>query len=219
MRRCPRLVSIVLACATVVSAQDPVPAPAPKPAEKPAPLILGGKVPAGTVLRDLQGKEVDLGALRDKVVVLHFWSTTCPYEAAAEPKLNQLASDFAGKDVVVFGVAANQNEIGEPPAPEAFAAEDPQARPYASLRQKVAKSELNHSILVDHDAVLGKLLDARSTPHCFVFDRQGALRYRGALDDDPKGKNAPSTAQYVRIAVDSLLAGEKVPTEETQPYG
>jgi hypothetical protein len=52
-----------------------------------------------------------------------------------------------------------------------------------------------------------------------VFGKDGVLGYRGALDDDPRGSNEPDRAQYVKIAVESLLAGEKVPTTETQPYG
>ena len=67
--------------------------------------------------------------------------------------------------------------------------------------------------------MLARLLEARSTPHCFVFGKDGVLGYRGALDDDPRGNNEPNRAQYVKIAVESLLAGEKVPTAETQPYG
>jgi thiol-disulfide isomerase/thioredoxin len=223
---------IALAAATFAAAllsQDPTPKP-PAPAEppkatepqgkdKPQKVALGDRLPAGLMLRDLDGKQVELASLRDQVVVLHFWSTTCPYEEAAEPKLNSLSKEFADKKTVVFGIAANQNEIGPKPDAAEFEQQDAAKRPYKGLRDTAEKNKLNHRILVDHDGVLAQLLQARSTPHCFVFGKDGALAYRGALDDDPRGNNEPNRAQYVRIAVESLLAGEKVPTTETQPYG
>ena len=31
---------------------------------------------------------------------------------------------------------------------------------------------------------------AKTTPHMFVIDAAGVLRYRGAIDDDPNGKQS-----------------------------
>jgi thiol-disulfide isomerase/thioredoxin len=233
----PKIALAASALAAALLAQDPTPpppAPAPagqpkaveqpqdqtkQPQDKTKKVALGDKLPAGLVLRDLDGKQVELASLRDQVVVLHFWSTTCPYEEAAEPKLIALSKEFEGKGVAVFGVAANHNEIGAKPEAAAFEHQDKAQRPYQELRDHAEKNKLNHQVLVDHDGALARLLEARSTPHCFVFAKDGTLGYRGALDDDPRGRNEPNRAQYVRIAVESLLAGEPVPTSETQPYG
>jgi thiol-disulfide isomerase/thioredoxin len=202
----------------------PAPAkePAKEPAKAPAPpqvLALGGELPKDLVLRDLDGKEQKFGLLRGKVVVFHFWSSTCPYEELAEPKLIRLAADFANKDVAVFGIASNHGEIGEAPDPKAFEQKDADQRPYAALRRQVAQVGCNHPILVDHGGTVAKLLGAQTTPHCFVFDPKGLLRYRGALDDSPNSETGADTKQYVRVAVEALRAGEQVPLAETKPYG
>jgi thiol-disulfide isomerase/thioredoxin len=217
----------MLALSALAAAQDPAPKPAPKPdapktespkAEAPKALAIGDQLPKGMSLRGLDGKIQRFDDLKGKVVVLHFWSSTCPWEVLAEPKLNALADEFAGKDVVVLGIAANANEIGEPPTPEAFDDKDADKRPYPKLRAKAAESKANHPILVDHDAVFGKLLDAKTTPHCFVFDKDLVLQYQGALDDDGQGKK-PSPTRYAHDAVTALLAGDKPAVQTTKPYG
>ena len=217
----------MLALSAIVSGQDPAPKPTPKPdapktespkAEAPKALAIGDRLPKGMSLRGLDGKVQPFDDLKGKVVVLHFWSSTCPWEVLAEPKLNSLADEFAGKDVVVLGIAANANEIGEPPTQEAFDEKDADKRPYPKLRAKAAESKANHPILVDHDAVFGKLLDAKTTPHCFVFDKELVLQYQGALDDDGQGKK-PSPTRYLHDAVTALLAGDKPGVQTTKPYG
>lgn len=222
----------VLVAATAVGAiglaQDPPPTPpkpAPDQAAAPATLAVGDALPKGIELRGIDGKRVALDSFRHrdgkggKVVVLHFWSTTCPYEVAAEPKLNALTDEFADRDVVVLGVAANAGEIGERPDEKAFEVDAIDKLPYAALRKKAAESKVNHPIVVDHGGdALGKLLAAKTTPHCFVIDQDGVLRYSGALDDDPQGKKE-SPLRYVADAVTALLAGETPAVKSTKPYG
>jgi thiol-disulfide isomerase/thioredoxin len=216
------MTAAALAIATCLVAQDPTPAkppadPAPAPAAKEAKAIgLGDTLPKGLSLRTIDGKLQSLDELRGKVVVFHFWSTVCPWEGKAEPKLNALSAEFADKGVVVFGIAANAEEIGPAPEDKAFDAKEADQRPYGDLREKAKSSKINHKILVDQGATIGKLLAAKSTPHCFVFDKEGKLQYTGALDSD--GKKADATP-YVKDAVTAVLAGEKPALQTTKPYG
>jgi thiol-disulfide isomerase/thioredoxin len=223
----PLSLCALLALSTCLVGQDPKPTPPDRPAPKPAPetkpeepkvVKLGDALPKGIVARGIDTKQVDFDALKGKVIVLHFWSTTCPYEVAAEPKLNALSAEFADKGVVVMGIASNAGEIGEQPAPEAFETKDADKLPYAPLRKKAAESKVNHTIVVDHGARIGQLLQGKTTPHCFVFDQKGVLQYEGALDDDPSGKK-DEVAQYVRDAVTAVLAGDKPAVPSTKPYG
>lgn len=209
----------MLALWTCAVAQDPT----PKPPAPPAPaadkvLGIGDELPKGLSFRTIDGKLQAIDDLRGKVVVLHFWSTTCPWEVLAEPKLNALSAEFADKGVVLLGVAANANEIGSVPDAKEFDGKDADKLPYGKLRAKAKEVKVNHAIVVDHEARLGRLLDAKTTPHCFVFDKEGKLQYQGALDDDGQGKKESPT-QYVRDAVVALLANEKPGIPVTKPYG
>jgi thiol-disulfide isomerase/thioredoxin len=199
-------------------AQDPAPKPPPPPPPAEKVLSLGEQLPKGLTFRNIEGAVQALDELRGKVVVVHFWSMTCPWEVVAEPKINTLSAELADKGVVVLGVAANANEIGAAPAPAEFDVKDADQKPYAKMRAKAREVKCNHAILVDHEAALGRLLDAKTTPHCFVFDKEGKLQYQGALDDDGRGQKETPT-QFVRDAVTALLAGDKPGVQTTKPYG
>jgi hypothetical protein len=71
---------------------------------------------------------------------------------------------------------------------------------------------------MDSDGRSGKAFDAKTTPHVFVVDKEGTLMYSGAVDDDPRGGN-DQKVNYVKDALDALLAGKAVTTTATKPYG
>jgi thiol-disulfide isomerase/thioredoxin len=196
--------------------QDPKPQDARSQDAKAAVLQVGDAVPEDVQLTDTAGKPFSFKEARGKVVAIHFWSTTCPWEKAAEPKLMQLRKDLDGKDAILVAINCNQPEIGEQPKPEAFAAKDPASRPYAGLRAKAEEVQFNHRILVDHGGTVGKLLQAKTTPHCFVVDKKGVLVYSGALDDSGRGE---PKQHYLREAIEAALVGKKVETATTKPYG
>ena len=101
----------------------PIVAQEPKPAEKPpveAPKVellkVGSSVAEALSMKDLDGKSLSFKELRGKVVIVHFWSDRCPAEVHGDPITKRLEKIYEGKDVVILGIAANQNELGaEPP--------------------------------------------------------------------------------------------------------
>jgi len=74
--------------------------------------------------------------------------------------------------------------------------------------------------LVLHDArhQVADLYGAKTTPHFFVVDPQGILRYQGALDDTTFRKRTPSRF-YLRQAVEAMLEGRSPDPGQTTPYG
>ena len=62
------------------------------------------------------------------------------------------------------------------------------------------------------------LFGAQTTPHFFVLDQQGVLRYRGALDDVTFRQREPKN-YYLHEAVQALLAGRLPEPAETPAYG
>ncbi len=183
--------------------------------KKPTVLKLGSIVPETVSLPDFDGKSTSFKDLRGKVVILHFWSDRCPAERHADPVFKKMEGTYAGsKDVVMIGINSNQIELGTEPAKDAD-----RSALYGNLRKKVKEVGYSHSILVDHGNKVSDLFDARSTPHCFVIDKKGAIAYTGALDDDPRGKKGEAATNYLVDATTSLLAGEKPAVTTTKPYG
>jgi len=114
--------------------------------------------------------------------------------------------------VVFLGINANQAELGKKPE------KSMEDGPYAGLKKHAEKKGVNFPIVPDHGATLADKFGAKTTPHCFVVDEKGVIQYVGALDDDPRNKKE-KRVNYVAAAIDGLLAGEKLKTQETKPYG
>lgn len=178
------------------------------PQAAPAPLAIGATVPADVTLTDIYGKTHTLGDYRGKVVFVHFWSIVCPYEKLAEPKCIAIQKDYGDKGVVEIAINANQREL-----------KSDGGEPYANLRAHVEQAGVNFLVTVDPGNKVTDVFGGQSTPHCFVIDREGVLRYSGALDDDPRGVKGASAVSYVREALDAVLAGRPVATPVTKPYG
>ncbi len=102
-------------------------------------------------------------------------------------------------DVVLLPVAANQIET-----PEAMA--------------EAARARRLPFVLLDSQHRVADLYDAVTTPHVFIVDREGILRYRGAVDDVSFRQRRP-TRFYLDEAVEALLAGHFPPIAETPAYG
>lgn len=178
-------------------------------------LKIGSTVPDRITLKDFEGESTSFKDLRGKVVVLHFWSYRCPAERHANPIFKKMEDRFAkGDDVVMIGIVSNQNELGPAPEPDAD-----YSKHYKELREKRDDVGYKHTILVDHGNKISDLFAARTTPHCYVIDKKGVIRYSGALDDDPRGQKGADAINYVAEATKAVLAGEKVKFEETKPYG
>lgn len=179
------------------------------------PLEIGATVPETVRLMDFEGKPTSFKDLRGKIVLVHFWSDRCPAEKHADPVFLSMEKKYAqSKDVVLLGIASNQNELGAKPAEgddyEAF---------YGDLRKKRDELGYTHTILADHGNAVSDLFGAKSTPHCFVIDAKGVLQYGGALDDDLPGKKGDQATNYLVNAAEALVAGKAPEVQSTKPYG
>jgi peroxiredoxin len=149
-------------------------------------------------LPDLQGSLHKLESLRGKVVILNFWSAECPWSKAADQELLSYISDLdAG--LTLWSIASNANEP-------------------IDLLQHVAAERALPLVVHDKHQTAADLYGALTTPHFFVVDREGVLRYQGALNDVTFRQREP-TRNYLRPAVEALLSGMEPDPSETTPYG
>ena len=149
-------------------------------------------------LPDLDGRLFRLSDFRGQVVIVNFWSAECPWAAKTDSEL-QKYSEAWGARVVILTVAANANEPDE------------------MLRDASHARNLD-ILLKDLAAKVAGLYGAQTTPHLFVVDEKGILRYQGAFNDMNFRKRAP-TQFYLKDAVDALLAGRLPAVADTPPYG
>jgi hypothetical protein len=76
-------------------------------------------------------------------------------------------------------------------------------------------------VLLDPEGVVGRLYDARTTPHMYIIDAAGTLVYMGGIDDKPSTRHADvqTATNYVRVALDEVRSAKAVSTPVTRPYG
>lgn len=176
-----------------------------KPAHK---AKVGEKAPSFT-LTDINGKEHTLASLRgeDKIVVLEWFNAECPFVVRHYSEqfdtMNKLAEEY--KNDVVW-VRINSNADGEQGAG-------------LETNKKYAKEyRIKGPILLDPKGEVGHTYGAQTTPHMYVIDKEGVLRYQGGIDNDPRGRD-DNRVNYVEQALKQILAGETVTQSESRPYG
>jgi hypothetical protein len=82
---------------------------------------------------------------------------------------------------------------------------------------------MGHPVLLDENGKVGKTYGATNTPHLYVIDKAGILRYRGAVDNSPDGEaqspKGGTLIRYVDVALEALSVGRPIETPETKAYG
>lgn len=149
-------------------------------------------------LLDLKGQ---LHSLRDYlglIVILNFWSAECPWSSRSEQTIVKYLPEW-GNAVQYLPIASNVNE---------------------SLELIVSEATARELTLLLHDVdhKVADLYGAITTPHLFVIDAQGILRYQGAFDDVTLRQRTP-TQNYLQQAVDSIRQGNLPDAAQTLAYG
>jgi hypothetical protein len=73
--------------------------------------------------------------------------------------------------------------------------------------------------LYDESQEVAKDYHAACTPDFFLFDAGKKLVYRGQLDASRPGNDIPVTGADLRAAIDAVLAGRPVATEQRPSLG
>lgn len=170
----------------------------------------GEAAPEFTLL-DTKGKEVSLASYRGQYVVLEWLNHSCPfvvkhYDAG---NMQNLQKEYAKEDVVWLSINSSASgKEGNVTAEEAN-------------KLTAEKNATPTAVLLDTDGKVGRLYNARTTPHMFVIDPNGIVIYQGAIDSIKSfdQKDIPGAKNYVKAAFDEVFAGKKVSEGSTEPYG
>ncbi|AKU94323.1 PPO candidate 1 [Labilithrix luteola] len=170
-----------------------------------------GKPAPDFTLKDLDGKEHKLSALKGKTVVLEWFNPGCPFVKASHSKGS--LKDTAAKQIKngVVWLAINSGAPGK------------QGHGVEANREGVKTFAMSYPVLLDESGDVGQAYGATNTPHIMVVDSKGVLAYRGAIDNSPDGEGESPTGgklvNYAEAALADLAAGRPVATPETKAYG
>jgi peroxiredoxin len=149
-------------------------------------------------LPDFKGRSHRLSEYRGKIVVINFWSCECPHSERTDRGILSMGLQWR-EDVVMLYISANRSET-------------------SAAVEMVMDARRLPMVLRDADQRVADLYNAQTTPHIYVIDRQGILRYHGAVDDVTFRQRTP-TRFHLEEALESLLRGELPSPAETPAFG
>lgn len=170
-----------------------------------------GQLAPSFTLTDTKGTTHSLADFAGKTVVLEWFNHECPFVKKHYGAGNMQKQQDAATGNGVIWLTINSSAPGKQGHVNAEQAN-------AVLGEWKANPT---AFLLDHDGTVGRAYGAKTTPHMYVIDGTGVLRYNGAIDSNPSADPAdiPGATQYVDAALADLAADRAVARGTTQPYG
>jgi len=173
----------------------------------------GDTAPSFTLLNQ-DNKTVSLDEFKGKKIILEWTNHDCPFVKRHYDTTNMqtIQKDMTDNEIVWLSIISSaegkQGHVSKEQAKE------------LTLKRNAYPTH----VLLDTKGNVGRMFSAKTTPHMFVIDELGKVRYQGAIDnlgntgalfstDLSKAKN------YVKNAVNQLMSGEEVKDKKTRPYG
>jgi peroxiredoxin len=170
-----------------------------------------GKPAPAIQLVDSTGKKRSLAEFAGKTVVLEWTNHECPFvkKHYGAGNMQKQQRDATAKGVVWLSV--NSSAPGKQGHVDGAAAE----------RIRAQGRNAQTAYLLDPTGQTGRAYGAKTTPHMYVIDPKGVLRYAGGIDNIPSADagDIPKATQYVPQALAELAAGKPVSVSVTRPYG
>lgn len=171
-----------------------------------------GRAAPDFTLTDIHGQKRALSDFKGRTVVLEWVNPDCPFVQKHYDKSGNIPGlqQTAAADGVVW-LQINSAAPGKEGDYDNARAEGWQQRVHASAT----------AYFRDQDGKVGKLYDARTTPHLFIIDPQGTLIYAGGIDNIRSANPADiaKATNHVKEALADLKAGRAVRTSAAKPYG
>jgi peroxiredoxin len=173
--------------------------------EQPAKAQLGKKAPDFT-LTDSSGVERSLSDYEGRLVVLEWINPRCPYvqrcyRSKEMHKAYERVRELSPKAV---WLAINTTHNSPP----------------AENTGWIKEHDLKYPILLDPKGEVGRRYSAKRTPHMFVIDEKGILRYHGAISNNQlNDKRGADLTNYVVNAVQQIVAEETVSPDFVKSWG
>ena len=171
---------------------------------------VGRAAPAFEVIDSAMRKRT-LAEFKGKPVVLEWTSPSCPfakaqYVSGRMPQLQKWARQRGIVWLTVLSSHPSRSDYLEPDKAEAF---------------NRGRGGAPSALLIDASGAVGRAYGAQTANHMFIVGKDGTLRYAGGIDDgetmDPQ--EVLAAHNYVRAALDDIVAGKAVRVATTQPFG
>ena len=142
----------------------------------------------------------------DKGLLVIFMCNHCPYVLHIAAKLSEKIKSYQQQGILV--VAINSNDY------HAYPDDSP-----AKMLTLSESFNFSFPYLIDEDQEVAKTYQAACTPDLYLFDQDKRLVYRGQFDSARPGNDTPITGEDLTTAVEALLAGNPIESEQRPSMG
>ena len=171
---------------------------------------LNKKAPAFKLV-DNEGKIYSLSDFAGKYVVLEWVNFDCPFVGKhyGSGNMQNLQKTYRDKNVVWLSICSSAE------GKQGYFIGD-------ELTDRLKKEKATPTAyLLDTDGKVGKMYNAKTTPHMYIINPKGELIYAGGIDDKPstKKEDLKDARNYVSEVLDAALEGQPLPLQTSKPYG
>jgi len=169
-------------------------------------LELGSKIPDFKLINALDGHLYSSTSLHnDKPSLIMVICNHCPYVIHYHEELQHFSNDY-GAQINMVAISSNDVERYPQDGPE-------------GMKKLFETLGLDFPYLFDETQEIAKTLKAECTPEFYLYDGNNVLVYRGRMDDSSPGKDIPITGADLRGAIDALLKGDPVSSDQHPSMG
>jgi thiol-disulfide isomerase/thioredoxin len=167
-------------------------------------LAVGTKAPGFSLVNAVDGKKYAFKPGDGNLSVVFFTCNQCPFAKAFEPRLIEIANAYKPKGVAFYAIDPNDDKQ--------YAEET-----LANMKERAVSKGYPYPYLKDGNSAIARAYGARVTPHVFVVDKAGVVRYVGYIDDSQRPEERARTG--LTDALDAILADRPVPMTSTPAFG
>jgi glutathione peroxidase-family protein len=172
--------------------------------------VVGEQAPDFTLV-DTEGNSHSLSDFAGKYVVLEWVNFDCPFVKAHYSSGNfpSMQADYTGQGAIWLSICSSA-----PGKQGHFTGDELASRMEQAGWQGTA-------YLIDDSGKVGRLYEAKTTPHMYLISPEGMLVYAGAINSKPSTdpEDIPDATNYVQAAFAAHRSGEPVAPNVTAPYG
>jgi peroxiredoxin len=162
-------------------------------------------------LTSSKGETVSLSDFAGKYVILEWTNHLCPYVVKhyGSDNMQMLQRKYTEQDVVWLSI------ISSAEGKQGYVSSD-EANALTSERNAVPTH-----VLFDTSGEVGKAYSAKTTPHMYIIDPAGELKYAGGIDSIKSANPADisKAENYLDVGMQALLSGQEIEKKLTPPYG
>ncbi len=168
---------------------------------------IGATIPmADKAMKSTDGKTITLEkAKTNEGLLVMFSCNTCPYVIKSEARTKEMMAYATEKKIGMVIINSNEAKRGDEDS-------DKEMAKYAK------KMGYKVPYVIDEKSAVADAFGATRTPEVFLFDGNGKLMYKGAMEDNPSNPSE-SKNMFLKDAIDKMVVGQAPDPNSTKSIG